>query len=153
MSSPSPVLLRFLTVKQVQRLYRSHIAKNHPTQQALLESAVSSPQNHKYYGETDLFKLAGILAEKIILSHAYQDGNKRAAMATADMFLKINGYRLQQTPFEKDSINEGLANAHLAIATQQWTSVELAEYYRSIARPLAGTTSAIEEFLSQSEEM
>jgi hypothetical protein len=45
-----------------------HITRSNPSQLSLLESAVSFPQNHKHYGETNIFKLAGILAEKIILT-------------------------------------------------------------------------------------
>ncbi|KID59689.1 DOC family protein, partial [Metarhizium hybridum] len=67
----------------------------------MLESAIDSPMNHKNYGQTDLFQLAGILAEKVILNHPYQDGNKRTALFAADMFLKINGYQLQKRPMEK----------------------------------------------------
>lgn len=58
----------------------------------MLESAINSPMNHKYYGQTDLFQLAGVLAEKIIFDHLYQDGNKRTALYVADMFLKMNRY-------------------------------------------------------------
>jgi hypothetical protein len=32
------------------------------------------------------------------------------------MFLKINGYQLQKTPFGKDKVNDELKNAHVAFA-------------------------------------
>ncbi|QUC17169.1 uncharacterized protein UV8b_01410 [Ustilaginoidea virens] len=95
----SASVFRFLTTKQVKRLYDAHIARVQPTQPTYLESATYSPQQHKRYGEQDLFRLAGVLAQKIILNHAYQDGNKRISLLAADIFLKINGYQLQSELF------------------------------------------------------
>lgn len=46
----------------------------------MLESAVTSPVNHEHYGQTDLFQLAGILAERVALNAAFRDGNKRTAL-------------------------------------------------------------------------
>ncbi|KAI0553532.1 hypothetical protein F4679DRAFT_529426 [Xylaria curta] len=85
--------LRFLTTTtQVMRLYETHVIRASPAQPFLLESAIASPQNHNYYGQDDVFQLAGILADKIILNHSFQNGNKRIALLAADMFLRINGY-------------------------------------------------------------
>ncbi|THC89115.1 hypothetical protein EYZ11_011442 [Aspergillus tanneri] len=72
--------------------------------------------------EEDVFRLAANLAEKIMKNHAFQDGNKRTALLAADMFLKINGYYLQKVPFAEDTHNKGLANAHVAVVTNQWTA-------------------------------
>lgn len=135
------------------RLYETNVQRASPTQLPMLESAVYSPQNHKHYGQNDLFQLAGILAQKIILNHAYQDGNKRAALVAADMFLKINGYQLQKSPFGKDDVDEELKRAHVAVATNEWSAENLAECYRGIAKPLNGATSEIERYLSQSEKL
>ncbi|KAK7420291.1 hypothetical protein QQZ08_010491 [Neonectria magnoliae] len=105
----------------------------------MLDSAINSPVNHEHYGQSDLHQLAGVLSEKIILDHAYQDGNKRTALYAADMFLKINGYQVQTEPMGKNDpeLDEGLANAHVLTATSQWTSENLGNYYKSITRPLA----------------
>ncbi len=109
----SAVSYRFLTPVQVKRLYTRHIAKPAPTQPAMLESTINSPMNHIYYGQTDLFQLAGILAEKIILDHSDQDGYKRIALYAADMFLKMNGFQLQTKPMAKSDteLNKGLSDA------------------------------------------
>jgi hypothetical protein len=69
------------------------------------------------------------------------------------MFLKINGYQLQTKPLGKDDVDEDLKRAHVAIATSQWSAENLAECYRSVARPLDGATSEIEGYLSRSEEL
>ncbi|KAI0864165.1 DOC family protein [Xylaria cubensis] len=128
--------LRFLTTTHIMRLYETHVIRAGPTPSVLLESAISSPQNHNYYGQDDVFQLAGILADKIILNHAYQNGNKRTALLAADMFLRTNGYRLHQNLRSKHKMDDDLKNAHVAIATNTWTAQELAECYRSIAKPV-----------------
>ena len=46
---------------------------------ALLESALSRPQNQHAYGETDTFQLAASYAGGISRNHAFVDGNKRTA--------------------------------------------------------------------------
>lgn len=62
--------------------------------------------------------------EKVILNHLYQDGNKQTALFAVDMFLKINRYRLQKKLMENDDteLNQGLADAHVLVATSEWTS-------------------------------
>lgn len=131
-----------------------HIATSSPSQPTMLESAIDSPRNHKYYGQTNLFQLAGILAEKVILNHAYQDGNKRTALYAADMFLKINGYQLQKKPMATNDkgLNEMLTNAHILVATGQWTSADLGNYYASVARPLEEMTEEIRDYSKDAVE-
>ena len=128
---------QFITASLAQRLHARHIAKLPPSQPAMLDSAVNSPVSHERYGQTDLFQLAGILAEKMALNHAFQDGNKRTALCAADMFLKMNGCRLQRKDPTAE-FDEGLADAHVAIATHRWTAEELGGYYASLAGPLEG---------------
>lgn len=135
------------------RLYETNLIRASPSQLALLESAVLSPENHKRYGQDDIFQLAGILAEKIILNHAYQDGNKRIALLAADMYLKINGYQLRGNSPGKDKVDDDLKSAHVAIATKRWTAQELAECYRSIAKPVNRVPTDIEQYTSDSEQL
>ncbi|KPM41904.1 hypothetical protein AK830_g4606 [Neonectria ditissima] len=132
----SAISYRFLTASQVKKLYARHIAKSSPTQPSMLESAINSPINHEHYGETDLFKLAGVLAQKIVLDHPYQDGNKRTALYAADMFLKINGYQLQTRSAAKSDVelDEQLSDAHVFVATSEWTSEDLGAYYKGSAQ-------------------
>ncbi|KAI9741255.1 MAG: hypothetical protein M1834_002971 [Cirrosporium novae-zelandiae] len=125
---------RFLTANQIQHLHARQVVEGgHPIQPALLESAVSSPMNVNHYTQTDnTFTLAAILSKKIIKNHAFQDGNKRTALVAAAMFLRINGYRLQETLLAQASVNADLATAHAAVCTNQCTVEELAEFYSRI---------------------
>ncbi|CAG7960969.1 unnamed protein product [Penicillium nalgiovense] len=86
--------------------------------QACWKSAIHSPMSMQHYAKVDdVFQLTANLAEKILKSHAFQDGNKRTALVAADMFLKINGYSLQEVLFAEDTHNKELANAHVAVVT------------------------------------
>lgn len=142
----------FLTANQIVRLYRTRIIASMPTQDALLESAVASPINQHYYtGTDDVFYLAAVLAQKVMLNHSFSDGNKRTSVAAADMFLRLNGYYL--TPggdgmdLLKGSGREGshshgtqprsaLADAHVAVASGHWSEDELARFFKEAALPI-----------------
>lgn len=146
--------LRFLTARQVQLLHALLVIPNAvPVQPSMLESAIHSPMSMKHYAKVeDVFQLAANLAEKIMKNHAFQDGNKRTALVAADMFLKINGYSLQKVPFAEDPHNKGLANAHVAVVTNQWTAEQLGNYYKSVAVPLGPVTAQIMEYRSSALE-
>ena len=109
--------------------------------------------NIKYYSNQDnVFQLAASLSEKIMKNHAYQDGNKRTALLAADMFLKINGYKLQKIPLQHDSNNRVLAEAHAAVCTNKWTAEQLGSYYQSLATAIEAWTPEIMEFRNAATE-
>ena len=58
----------------------------------LLESALYRPQTGHY---ADLAGMAAALFESLIMNHPFVDGNRRVAFFTTDVFLRLNGYRLQ----------------------------------------------------------
>jgi death on curing protein len=62
----------------------------------LLLSAVARPQA-TFDGEDlypNLFLKAAALLESLVGNHAFVDGNKRTAITSTGLFLRINGYRL-----------------------------------------------------------
>lgn len=140
---------RFLTSLQVRQLYRLWLYDAHPTQPGLLDSAMASPINNKLYGEENLFQLAAILSEKIIKNHAWQDGNKRAALIAVNTFLKVNGFKLQAISLAPDPNNNAIADAHVRVAAGTWSATELAKYYQSIATPFSG--SDVAQFVEEAE--
>ncbi|KAF2218856.1 DOC family protein [Elsinoe ampelina] len=144
---------RFLTVELVQRLLHNHLTEAALVQPDLLESAMNSPINIKHYTqEQNVFRLAANLSEKVAKNHAFQDGNKRAAMLVADTFLKINGYALQQVPFQDERTNTILSKAHLAVVNNEWTTEQLAQCYESIARPVQSVSKEIERLRAEAKE-
>ncbi len=57
-----------------------------------LESALFRPQSGHY---ADVVAEAAALFESLAMNHPVVDGNKRVAFASVDVFLRINGYRLE----------------------------------------------------------
>jgi len=62
-----------------------------------LESALFRP--HTGYYE-DIVAEAAALLESLAVNHPFMDGNRRIAFAAADVFLRINGWRLKGTPMQ-----------------------------------------------------
>ncbi|MCL4182012.1 MAG: type II toxin-antitoxin system death-on-curing family toxin [Burkholderiaceae bacterium] len=58
-----------------------------------LEAALFRPQTGYY---EDIVAEAAALMESLAINHPFVDGNKRIAFAAADVFLRINGWRLER---------------------------------------------------------
>ena len=61
----------------------------------LIESALLRPQTGYY---ADLVEQAAALWESLAMNHGFIDGNKRVAFACMDIFLGLNGARLEARP-------------------------------------------------------
>jgi len=62
-----------------------------------LEAARFRPQTGYY---DDIVAEAAALLESLAINLPFVDGNKRIAFAAADVFLRINGWRLQRAPMQ-----------------------------------------------------
>ena len=62
-----------------------------------LEAALFRPQTGYY---EDIVAEAAALLESLAINHPFVDGNKRIAFAATDVFLRINGWRLQRPPLQ-----------------------------------------------------
>lgn len=62
-----------------------------------LESALFRPQSGYY---EDVVAEAAALLESLAINHPFVDGNKRIAFAATDVFLRINGWRLNRPPMQ-----------------------------------------------------
>ena len=60
-----------------------------------LEAALFRPQTGYY---EDIVAQAAALMESLAINHPFVDGNKRIAFAAADVFLRINCWRLNRAP-------------------------------------------------------
>ena len=58
----------------------------------LLESALYRPRTGYY---RDLAEIATALFESLLMNHPFIDGNKRVAFFATDVFLRLNGWKLQ----------------------------------------------------------
>lgn len=61
----------------------------------LLESALYRPRSGYY---SDLSEMAAALFESLLINHPFIDGNKRVAFFVTDVFLRLNGWRLNVDP-------------------------------------------------------
>ena len=63
--------------------------------EGMVDSALNRPMQKQAYGESDLCELAAAYLFGIAKNHPFVDGNKRTALAAADLFLYFNGLELE----------------------------------------------------------
>ncbi|MBI2011329.1 type II toxin-antitoxin system death-on-curing family toxin [Candidatus Daviesbacteria bacterium] len=83
----------------------------------LVESAVARPQS-SFDGQdlySNLFDMAAALLQSLLKNHPFVDGNKRTALTSAGLFLKINGYKLVNNHQEEVEFAVAVDNQHLLI--------------------------------------
>ena len=89
-------VVQFLSLDEAIAIHERLIDKFGGTQglrdKGLLESALFRPQTGYY---ADLAQMAAALFESLISNHAFVDGNKRAAYFICDVFLRLNGWKLE----------------------------------------------------------
>ncbi len=67
---------------------------------AALESALAAAENRIYYENADISVCAATYAYHVTQAHAFIDGNKRIAAAASEIFLEINGVKLDASDNE-----------------------------------------------------
>ncbi len=87
----TPADARFIHAEQL-RLFGGAPGIRDP---GLLDSVLSRPQSGYY---ADLIEETAALWESLAMNHPFIDGNKRVAFACTDIFLGLNGARLQAEP-------------------------------------------------------
>lgn len=75
----------------------------------LLESALHRPRTGYY---RDLAEMAAAMFESLLMNHPFIDGNKRVAFFATDVFLRLNGWRLQVDADEAHTFLIGLLERH-----------------------------------------
>ncbi len=61
----------------------------------LLDSALARAPNIAAYEQPDVFRLAAAYAFGVAQNHPFIDGNKRTAFVLSELFLELNGWRLE----------------------------------------------------------
>lgn len=83
----------------------------------LLESAVYRPQS-SFDGKdlyVGIFNQGAALLQSLLKNHPFIDGNKRTALSSAGIFLKINGYNLINAHGEEVRFAIRVDNEHLSL--------------------------------------
>ena len=75
----------------------------------LLESALYRPQTGYY---EDIIQMSAALFESLLMNHPFIDGNKRAAFFVTDIFLRLNGYRIEVDSKSAHEFIIGLLESH-----------------------------------------
>ena len=105
----------YLSVDEVLAIQQELISRfGGPTgvrDMGLLESALHRPQSG-YYG--DVVEMAAAMFESLLMNHPFVDGNKRVAFFATDVFLRLNGWRLQVDSREAYAFLIGLLEAGTA---------------------------------------
>ena len=96
--------------------------------EGLLDSALARPLNLVAYGEPDFADLAASYAFGLAKNHPFVDGNKRAAILSAGLFLALNGFRL--TASQVDA-----TQAMLALAAGELSEEAFARWLRANTTP------------------
>lgn len=122
----------FLDLDQVIRLHRSLVERYGGAQGVrdvgLLHSAITTPQA-AYGGEYlhgDTFEMAAGYLYHIVQNHPFIDGNKRAGVAAAIVFLAMNDVQI-------DSDEEELVELTSSVAAGKADKAGAAEFFRSHA--------------------
>jgi death-on-curing protein len=104
-------------------LLKEHGGLQGPPREGALEAALARPQHLFFYSKkrATLPTLAASYGFALAKGHCFNDGNKRVAMATIDVFLQLNGREL--TASEEDA-----ASTILALAAGDITESDLSKW-------------------------
>ena len=97
----------------------------------LIESALGAAMNEHFYGGGDIFAVAAAYAFHIAQNQAFLDGNKRTAVASALVFLAMNGCVASHALEDRMALYAAL----IAIAERRMTKFELAQLFRQLFLP------------------
>lgn len=113
--------MKYLTAEQVLFIHSRLIDEtggSHGIRDlGLLQSAVSRPMA-TFGGEDlypDIFQKAAALMESLVKNHPFIDGNKRTAISSAGLFLRINGYSLETSQKELEDFTLKMATGKIAL--------------------------------------
>ena len=79
-----------------------------------LNSALAAPENRHYYEQAEILVCAATYTYHLSQAHAFLDGNKRIAAAMAELFLAMNGFRLNATDDEMEVLILGIAAGQIS---------------------------------------
>ncbi len=119
----SPVEIEFLTVEVVLALHQRQLERFGEgaglRDRGLLESAVAQPEASfaGVYAHDGLFAMAAAYLLHSVKNHPFVDGNKRAGLLTAQVFLAVNGVELLDDSAAFYDLTMGVAEGRIDKAT------------------------------------
>ena len=103
-----------------------------PVNEDLLESTLARPKHLEIYSNPvpSIFQLAASYGFGFAKNHCFKDGNKRVALVSIDVFLKLNGYELIAEETDAVITLEALAAGEI-------NEAELSAWIKTNAQPFA----------------
>ncbi|MDY3559358.1 type II toxin-antitoxin system death-on-curing family toxin [Gemmata sp. JC673] len=127
--------MTFLTVEQILEIHaeviRLHGGDPAVHDHGLIESAAYQPQatfDGRYLNPT-LPDMASALGFSLTSNHGFKDGNKRIGFTAMDVFLRLNGYKVEADVDDAE-------RAALAVAAHQMNRNDFTEWVRAHIVPL-----------------
>lgn len=111
--------IEFLTVEVVLALHQRQLERFGGgaglRDRGLLESAVAQPQASfgGAYAHEGLFSMAAAYLFHIVSNHAFVDGNKRAGLLAAQVFLEVNGITIEHDAEAFYALTMGVAEGRI----------------------------------------
>jgi len=92
--------IRWLTRRMVEAFHKESLARfggaGGLRDEGLLESALARPRKRAgHVADVTVFALAADYCAGIVRNHPFVDGNKRAGLLSAHVFLALNGWRFE----------------------------------------------------------
>ncbi len=109
----------YLTIEDVQEIHKRLILETGGAWGVrdvnLLDSAIHRPQAS--FASVDLYarlsEKAAALLHSLVMNHPFVDGNKRTAFTAADIFLRLNGWKLDASEKQLYSFVMSIANGDM----------------------------------------
>ena len=101
-----------------EELLTEHGGLASPVNEEMFAATLARPQNLLVYGNPapSLYQLAAAYGFGFAKNHCFNDGNKRIALATIDVFLQLNGFELVASEPETVTVMLQLAAGELSEA-------------------------------------
>lgn len=127
-------MTEFLTREFVEAMHaeqlRLHGGAAGLRDEGMLESALARPLQKAAYERPDALELAAAYLFGIARNHPFVDGNRRSALAAADLFLVFNGWSLEAD-------DNDLIQFVLMVAAGEIDEAGATAFFRDHAAPLA----------------
>ena len=124
--------MRYLTLRETLALYHRVIDQSGGSRGirdlGAIESALAQPQ--MTFGGADLYptlaEKAAILGFSLIMNHPFIDGNKRLGHAAIEVFLVLNGYEIEASVDEQESVILQVASGEMGReAFTHWLQIHI----------------------------
>ncbi len=128
--------IKFLTLVDVEYLHHDqlerHGGQDGYLDKGVVESAIAQPKQTMFgeYLHRDIPHMAAAYLFHLATTQGFLDGNKRTALICASAFLQMNGYEL-------DVEDDSMYPIAMAVANNQMTKDELADWMQQRIRPLS----------------